>query len=374
MKVMKKASSPTVISHVLIHRLILFVALAIFTIIPITTIAQEVSDSVLANPVTHGAWLWGSYCVRCHGLYGEQRVGEALNKKELKAAIEGAGRPSCQIAWSRSRGGPLGSKEINALVAYVTEWLERGAEPDVPVLPAFATATPQPSTAPKTQKSFVTPIPMPTATPTPPPEIRMIIEGSEVAKGGYLYTINCHRCHLSYGYARIGLGLDPKTIKRTIENGKVGTTMPAMGWRQGGPLRSQDIAAIVAYITAFERLGESPALPSAMFVPPTPDPARLLPTLPLFVPIVQGHSRNGLALYAQHCTGCHGEDGQGSIGPNLVKDWLSVRPDLTIRSTIVRGVPGAPMPAWHKAEGGSLSDEQIADLVVLLLEQSFTIK
>lgn len=327
---------------------------------------------MLANPVTHGAWLWGGYCVRCHGLYREQRVGEVLNKKELKAAIEGAGRPSCQIAWSRSRGGPLGSNEINALVAYIIEWLESGAEPDLPALPAFTTATPQPSATPAEQKSSVAPALGPTTTPTPPPEIRMIIEGSEVAKGGYLYTMNCHRCHLNYRYARIGLGLDPKAIKRTIENGKVGTTMPPMGWRQGGPLRSQDISAIVTYITAFERLGESPALPSALFVPPTPDPAKLLPALPPSIPPVQGNPRNGLSLYAQHCARCHGADGKGGIGPNLVKDWRSVRPDLTVRSAIVHGVPSSPMLAWHKAEGGVLSDEQIADLVALLLEQSFT--
>ncbi len=354
-----------------LHHLLLFAALSLVVIVPLVTLAQEAGEDILADAVTYGAWLWRGQCVRCHGPYGEQRVGEALSKAELKAAIEGTGRPACQVAWARSRGGPLGSKEIAALTSYILKWLENGEEPALPPLPAYPTATPYPGATPDRKKLSATPTPGPTATPAPPPEVRIVIEGSEVAKGAYLYTMNCHRCHLNYDYARIGQGLDPKTIKRTIENGKVGTTMPPMSWRQGGPLRSSDISAIVAYIIAFERLGEPPALPAVLFTPPTPDPARLLPVLPPVIPPVRGNSQEGLLAYMRHCAHCHGTDGKGDFGPNLVKDWFSVRPDLTIRSTIARGVPGSPMPAWRTAEDAPLSDGQIADLVTLLLEQSF---
>jgi len=75
----------------------------------------------------------------------------------------------------------------------------------------------------------------------------------------------------------------------------------------------------------------------------------------------------GARLYAENCAVCHGADGQGRIGATLAKDWPSIRPDLTIRATIERGIDNSPMPAWGQANGGPLSETQIDALVAYIL-------
>lgn len=75
----------------------------------------------------------------------------------------------------------------------------------------------------------------------------------------------------------------------------------------------------------------------------------------------------GARLYAENCALCHGEDGQGRVGATLAKDWPSIRPDLRVRDTIVKGVPGSPMPAWSQANGGPLANEEIESLVCYIL-------
>jgi mono/diheme cytochrome c family protein len=84
------------------------------------------------------------------------------------------------------------------------------------------------------------------------------------------------------------------------------------------------------------------------------------------VPPVEGRVEKGMVLYGEHCQGCHGLGGNGASAPGLHKDWHSVRPDLTIRSTIVNGIPGSAMPAWD----GQFDEEQVNSLVALLLEWS----
>src|SRR4030095_8720881 len=69
----------------------------------------------------------------------------------------------------------------------------------------------------------------------------------------------------------------------------------------------------------------------------------------------------GEALWATSCAGCHGPDGSGGRGPNLVRRALWHR--LTgegIPRTLREGVPGTDMPPT------SLSDEQTWSLVVFV--------
>jgi putative heme-binding domain-containing protein len=54
----------------------------------------------------------------------------------------------------------------------------------------------------------------------------------------------------------------------------------------------------------------------------------------------------GAKLYATSCAGCHGPDGSGGRGPNLIHRFEShPLKDDEIFSTIRNGVPGADMPA-----------------------------
>jgi mono/diheme cytochrome c family protein len=70
----------------------------------------------------------------------------------------------------------------------------------------------------------------------------------------------------------------------------------------------------------------------------------------------------GLKLYRSRCTVCHGENGEGKIGPSINNQAvLSVVSNEFLHDTIVRGRPGTAMPAWRQ-----LSSEDVADVIALL--------
>jgi mono/diheme cytochrome c family protein len=96
--------------------------------------------------------------------------------------------------------------------------------------------------------------------------------------------------------------------------------------------------------------------------------------------------QRGIENYTTLCVGCHGIDGTGAVVPDtnppLVAPALN-RPDLRpdpndkdafterynfVNKTIHRGRPGTPMPAWGRTDGGSLLDEQIHELTLLILK------
>lgn len=58
----------------------------------------------------------------------------------------------------------------------------------------------------------------------------------------------------------------------------------------------------------------------------------------------------GAALFKQNCAMCHGEKGEGKIGPNLTDDaWIHGKGTLVdIHATITNGVPEKGMIAWGK--------------------------
>jgi len=52
-------------------------------------------------------------------------------------------------------------------------------------------------------------------------------------------------------------------------------------------------------------------------------------------------------LFAQRCAVCHGNQGQGNIGPNLTDDyWLHGGKPTDVFHTITEGVPAKGMIAW----------------------------
>jgi mono/diheme cytochrome c family protein len=94
----------------------------------------------------------------------------------------------------------------------------------------------------------------------------------------------------------------------------------------------------------------------------------------------------GIDNYTTLCVGCHGIDGTGALVPGqsspLVAPALN-RPDMRpdpndkdafnerynfVNKTIHRGRTGTPMPAWGRQDGGSLLDEQIHELTLLIVK------
>ncbi|HEX2613308.1 MAG TPA: cytochrome c [Fibrobacteria bacterium] len=88
---------------------------------------------------------------------------------------------------------------------------------------------------------------------------------------------------------------------------------------------------------------------------------------------------SGETVFADNCSGCHGEHGEGEHGPPLANsDWLMNHRQLsmhlvlrgnqetppTVETLVVRGkeYTGGGMPGWHE----SLTDYQVASVLTYL--------
>jgi mono/diheme cytochrome c family protein len=189
---------------------------------------------------------------------------------------------------------------------------------------------------------------------------------AQLEEGAQIYAENCAVCHGADGQGRVGATLAKDwpsirpdlRIKTTIENGIAGTPMVAWSQANGGPLSTEQIDTLVAYILSWESGGPRLIIPTPTFVP-----ARTYTP----IPDVEGDPNIGAALYVQNCAVCHGDSGQGRVGANLSKNFASIRPDLSVKSIISNGIAGSPMPAWSQANGGPLSETEINDLTAYVL-------
>ena len=336
---------------------------------PSALLAQQEADDALADPVAYGAWLYEGNCVRCHGAYETERIGSGLDKDELHDKIYGDDRDSCRVTWGQSNGGPLGAKDVRALVAYILEWEELGGPPDLPELPPQPTATPSPTPTASAETE-----PAPTPSPTPDPAVTALqpyFENDEVAHGAWLYSVNCQRCHGAYSLARMGSNVTDEYVRETIEQGKTGTSMPAFGRRWGGDLRISEVNAIVAYAREYERLDGPPELPT--YVLTMTQRAELenaidgVSIADAQLPSSKEALAYGEQIYAQYCAVCHGAEGEGGIGKALAKEWGAVQADMLVLSTVANGVPGTEMIAWSTDGGGPLKRDEILSVAAYVL-------
>ena len=77
--------------------------------------------------------------------------------------------------------------------------------------------------------------------------------------------------------------------------------------------------------------------------------------------------RRGGDTYQAQCAACHGDQGQGGVGPALNnRSVLKNTLDSVFFSVIRSGVPGTQMPAWSVDYGGPLTDEGVRDVVAFL--------
>jgi cytochrome c1 len=90
----------------------------------------------------------------------------------------------------------------------------------------------------------------------------------------------------------------------------------------------------------------------------------------------------GVTNFSSLCFPCHGEKGQGAVVPDVTPLRLAPplnRPDLRptdpdeykktydlVFKTIQRGRPNTPMPAWGQTDGGTLLDEHINELALMI--------
>jgi cytochrome c oxidase cbb3-type subunit 3 len=197
--------------------------------------------------------------------------------------------------------------------------------------------------------------------------------------GGSLYRANCTGCHgLNGEGGEIGVSLrapgflaivSDDMLADTILRGRANTAMPA--WRQ---FDNRDVSDLLAYIRSWQPLRSQREVVLAFLGHADAHPKRAQETTegnePGKVPSLaillnrgyQPSAATGLKLYRSRCTVCHGENGEGKIGPSINNQAvLSVVSDEFLHDTIVRGRPGTAMPAWRQ-----LSSEDVADVIAFL--------
>ena len=69
-------------------------------------------------------------------------------------------------------------------------------------------------------------------------------------------------------------------------------------------------------------------------------------------------------LYAQSCSGCHGDNGQHGAAIALNSpEYLALVDDATLKSVTAKGYKGGLMPGFAASAGGLLTDQQIDAIV-----------
>lgn len=73
------------------------------------------------------------------------------------------------------------------------------------------------------------------------------------------------------------------------------------------------------------------------------------------------HQLEFATLYKQNCAACHGANGQIAASISLNNPtYLAIAGEANITHAISAGIPGTLMPAFGKAAGGMLTDQQVA--------------
>lgn len=233
--------------------------------------------------------------------------------------------------------------------------------------------------------------------------------GRTIQAGAEYYETYCATCHGEKGEGIVGKGpplnrtdlLDLKKTPYLKAIGWNGTTadflrntiaagrpqfssyyqdeqyqqhMPTWSQDYGGPLRPDQIEALVTYVLNWAP-GEHP--PLVAIVTPTPGPTatpippeEILKAIPFPMPPSDQIIAEGKELYTKNCQACHGENrdgnGPGAAGsikpPRNFTDCAGMSEIGFVRhhDSVVNGIPANGMPAWGK----KLSNEEIWKVIM----------
>ena len=337
--------------------------------------AAEFAGRAVAN----GAATYAAACAGCHGVAGQgvpdvapalnspafftERLAEIKYQGDLRSYIEAtvaSGRPvknenytSIMPAWDQRFGGALRPDEIRDVAAFILNWQ--------PSADAAATAAPIP----------------------------VADDGAAAAAGkAYFGSRDCLGCHGwpgrggitgpdlaglaeragrqmpgidAEGYIRISILAPGAYIASDCPPGPCPDMMPR---HYGDELSPRELEILVRYLLTLTepRPGKRPSGAPAPLVgglaTPRPDEASAADT-----PLARGKT-----VYEAHCVMCHGERGQGGMGPALDVVLVSVDPLRYARAATAQGVPGSLMPAWEEAAGGPLSATELDDVATYVVD------
>lgn len=195
---------------------------------------------------------------------------------------------------------------------------------------------------------------------TPVPK-RPAIGEHQPATGAQLYGMYCSSCHGPAGRGSTVRELNtpqaidapaqlmvpsinhPDTLavasndylRYVVAHGRPETNMIAWSGDRGGGLGPQEIDRIIDFIRSWDEQGADLAQVSAD----------------------RGDARVGKSMYRANCAGCHGENGQGGIGPSLNSTtFLAVASDRYLAQTIVEGRPNTAMSGYRFFDAQQISD------------------
>jgi mono/diheme cytochrome c family protein len=305
------------------------------------------------------------FAVNCSGCHGEG-VAFSGSNEELRRLVSEGGQHLDMPAWKEN----LSDEEINALVAFVVNpepgsYGEQLFEQYCVVchgtrLPS-ASDTEQARNIISTGGAHIT---MPVwGDILTPEQLDALVEytyaaskGGGPAAGARLYAENCSVCHGLSGEggpnpARAGDIIAPissgeylttrndATLRNIISQGQPDFGMSPFGDSNGGPLTSEQIDAIVAFIRSWETN------------PPV--------VLPPEVSVIPEPTWTSAQVFTLVCASCHGIKGEGDIGPALNTAEFQARyDDQALIEIITSGHESTPMIGW----GEMLSSDQIQQL------------
>jgi mono/diheme cytochrome c family protein len=259
----------------------------------IQTVAEYIIDP---QEDTSGVEIYEANCIQCHG----QRVPIAASVQAAVEIVTTGGAHETMPVW----GDVLTAEQLDALVTYAAS-----------------------SSA-----------------------------GAPIEQGRALYSDNCAICHGEFGEGGVNPARpddviapissaeylrtrDDFTLRAIIEQGQPNFGMSPFGTAFGGPLDSEEVDAIVAFMRSWE------ANP----------PVELPPEV-----VIDRFPLEAADIYTELCAQCHGLDGEGGIGPALNDTgFQSANTDQGIFETINLGHEATAMIGW----GEILSSEQIEGLV-----------
>jgi mono/diheme cytochrome c family protein len=229
---------------------------------------------------------------------------------------------------------------------------------------------------------------------------------ADAAAGAAVFLKNCTQCHGIDGQGIIGPALRnnkfiqtgaAQDIFDTIAQGRPGTEMPAWLQANGGPLTTDQINNVAAYLHSLQNVEPMPTSTPMPLEPtetpeppdaPTPEPAQ--PSgggNPGPAAALTGDAVNGRALFGVECASCHGPEGVQGV-PNPGSDDGSVPPLNPIDSTLVNADPKVfaanldlflehgslpegdnpliKMPSFGDSQ--LLTPQQIADLIAYVMQ------
>lgn len=186
-----------------------------------------------------------------------------------------------------------------------------------------------------------------------------VIRPADIADFRLLYSQNCSGCHGTNGQGALTVGIgrpaylaiaDDATIRKTVEEGRPGTPMPAFAKKAGGMLTDAQIDILVHGIRSW-------ANPAAFA---NTDP-------PAYASSQPGEATRGAEIFKVSCAPCHGPDGRGA---RTIADssYLALVTDQHLRTVIIVGMPNLGMPDW-RGHPKPLTDTDVGDLVAWLAAQ-----